>query len=262
MKVPSTPDADYLPELLHNVTIGNEKEMRILHQFLQQQTAAVGSVQNTSLLPVKPERHHRHSLPTNTTTIITTPATPPAAMVNAPVEIATNTSKSLAKATTTTKPSVTNASATSITTTTTLTTTSSTTSTVTTDRRLADIHRKLATIATARSTPESSQTDSDDFSPQIARKRKGVCARDILPRFSISIEDETISGGSSSAENTREQSPLALQQQKSMDSHIGVKTHRSRSSIVKSASALGLSLMSSASKCGKVLRVLNDFHSF
>lgn len=269
LKVPSTPDADYLPELLHNVTIGNENDMRMLHQFLQQQSTTVGvdnSSLNTSLQPLKPERHHRHSMPPNTTTIITTPATPPAAMVNAPVEVGTNISKTKAPSTTTTtttnnKSSISNpaniTTTTTATTNTTLatTTTSSTTlitttiTTGTTDRRLADIHRKLATIATAqRSTPESSQTDSDDFSPQIARKRKGVCARDILPRFSISIEDETISGGSSSAENTREQSPLALQHQKSMDSQIGVKNHRSRSSIVKSASALGLSLMSSAGK--------------
>lgn len=235
--------------------------MRILHQFLQQpSTAAANSAQNTSLQPLKPERHHRHSMPPNTTTIITTPATPPAAMVNAPVEVGSNITKPLTSTTTTTTPTITTNSQimTSKTTTTSslVTTTSSTTATAitstntgTTDRRLADIHRKLATLATARSTPESSQTDSDDFSPQIARKRKGVCARDILPRFSISIEDETISGGSSSAENTREQSPLALPHQKSMDGHIGVKNHRSsRSSIVKSASALGLSLMSSGSK--------------
>lgn len=39
------------------------------------------------------------------------------------------------------------------------------------------------------STPESSQTDSDDVSPQIQRKRKNT-QRDMLPRFSISIEDE------------------------------------------------------------------------
>lgn len=39
-------------------------------------------------------------------------------------------------------------------------------------------------------TPDSSQTDSDDVSPQIQRKRKTAHARDILPRFSISIEDE------------------------------------------------------------------------
>lgn len=40
------------------------------------------------------------------------------------------------------------------------------------------------------STPDSSQTDSDDVSPQIQRKRKNTHQRDILPRFSISIEDE------------------------------------------------------------------------
>lgn len=40
------------------------------------------------------------------------------------------------------------------------------------------------------STPDSSQTDSDDVSPQIHRKRKNTHQRDVLPRFSISIEDE------------------------------------------------------------------------
>jgi microtubule-associated serine/threonine kinase len=37
-------------------------------------------------------------------------------------------------------------------------------------------------------TPESSQTESDDVSPQIQRKRR-LHTRDSLPRFSISIED-------------------------------------------------------------------------
>ncbi|XP_017034205.1 microtubule-associated serine/threonine-protein kinase 3 [Drosophila kikkawai] len=189
LKVPSTPDADYLPELLHNVTIGNDAELRMLKHYLQQPPQ--GPTQRLQ---------QRHSMPPNTTTIISTPATPPpfqtqAAMVATP-------------------PMPTTAS------------------------------------SFSRSTPESSQTDSDDFSPQINRKRKGVCARDILPRFSISIEDETISAGSSSTENMnlpREQSPLALQHQpKSMDgtSSGSMKHHRSRS-IVKSASALGLSLMTS-----------------
>lgn len=40
------------------------------------------------------------------------------------------------------------------------------------------------------STPESSQTDSDDVSPQIHRKRRTVHTRDILPKFSISVDDE------------------------------------------------------------------------
>ncbi|KAJ1531101.1 hypothetical protein ONE63_005926 [Megalurothrips usitatus] len=39
------------------------------------------------------------------------------------------------------------------------------------------------------STPESSQTESDDVSPQVQRKRR-LHTRDALPRFSISIEDE------------------------------------------------------------------------
>ncbi|XP_034659666.1 microtubule-associated serine/threonine-protein kinase 3 isoform X1 [Drosophila subobscura] len=187
LKVPSTPDAEFLPELFHNVTIGNDTELRMLKHYLQQPTPA--ATQNL---------HQRHSMPPNTiSTNISTPATPtPATQTHAAGTIAT-------------------------------------------------------TVGSfSRSTPESSQTDSDDFTPQINRKRKGVCARDILPRFSISIEDETISAGSSSTENMilpREQSPLALQHQpKSMDgaSNGSMKHHRSRS-IVKSASALGLSLMTS-----------------
>lgn len=188
--MPSTPDADYLPELLHNVTIGNDAELRMLKHYLQQPTPSA-----TQRL------QQRHSMPPNTTTIISTPATPPPTQTQATTAAATP---------------------------------------------------PTATVGSfSRSTPESSQTDSDDFSPQINRKRKGVCARDILPRFSISIEDETISAGSSSTENMnlpREQSPLALQHQpKSMDgssSGSSLKHHRSRS-IVKSASALGLSLMTS-----------------
>ncbi|XP_034480757.1 microtubule-associated serine/threonine-protein kinase 1 [Drosophila innubila] len=189
LKVPSTPDTEFLPELLHNVTIGNDAELRMLKHYLQQPTPAAVRLQQ------------RHSMPPNTTTIISTPATPPP-----PTQSSTATPQ------------------------------------------------PTSVSSFSRSTPESSQTDSDDFSPQINRKRKGVCARDILPRFSISIEDETISAGSSSTENMniREQSPLALHHQpKSMDgscssgpSSFGVKHHRSRS-IVKSASALGLSLMSS-----------------
>jgi len=178
-----------LPELLHNVTIGNDAELRMLKHYLQQPVS--GQTQRMQ---------QRHSMPPNTTTIISTPATPPPTQTQAAMAATPPT----------------------------------------------------ATVGSfSRSTPESSQTDSDDFSPQINRKRKGVCARDILPRFSISIEDETISAGSSSTENMnlpREQSPLALQHQpKSMDgssSGTSMKHHRSRS-IVKSASALGLSLMTS-----------------
>lgn len=124
-----------------------------------------------------------------------------------------------------------------------------------------EISKPLSNMLTTLSTPESSQTDSDDFSPQISRKRKGVCTRDVLPRFSISIEDETPSGCSSSTENTREQSPYTLQHQKSMESAIGIK-NRTRSSIVKSASALGLSLTSAASKYYYTIFYSSRLHVF
>lgn len=38
-------------------------------------------------------------------------------------------------------------------------------------------------------TPDSSQTESDDVSPQIQRKRR-LQNRDSVPKFSISVEDE------------------------------------------------------------------------
>lgn len=58
------------------------------------------------------------------------------------------------------------------------------------NRKLVDLHQ-ISSLASRKtfSTPESSQTDSDDVSPQIQRKRK-TAHRDILPRFSISVEDE------------------------------------------------------------------------
>lgn len=93
-------------------------------------------------------------------------------------------------------------------------------------------------------TPESSQTDSDDVSPQIHRRRKGAHGRDILPKFSISVEDEhsSLDAGNSSSEN-RELSPLRRVQIPNQP----VK-HKSRS-VVKSASASGLSLMIPSGMC-------------
>ncbi|KAF5294843.1 hypothetical protein FQA39_LY00327 [Lamprigera yunnana] len=102
-------------------------------------------------------------------------------------------------------------------------------------------HRKISLeLSKVVSTPESSQTDSDDVSPQIQRKRKTGHARDILPRFSISVEDEhsSIETGTSSSENNRELSPVSRNQ----PPIIPPNKHRSRS-VVKSASASGLSLM-------------------
>jgi hypothetical protein len=51
-------------------------------------------------------------------------------------------------------------------------------------RELTDFPKKIANPTT----PESSQTESDDVSPQIQRKRR-LHNKDSLPRFSISIED-------------------------------------------------------------------------
>ncbi|CAH0562652.1 unnamed protein product [Brassicogethes aeneus] len=99
----------------------------------------------------------------------------------------------------------------------------------------------------AMSTPESSQTDSDDVSPQIYRRRKTGHGRDILPKFSISVEDDHSgfdTGTGSSSEN-REHSPLGGRLQQSSSSAVVPNTttkHKSRS-VVKSASASGLSLM-------------------
>lgn len=45
-------------------------------------------------------------------------------------------------------------------------------------------------VAACHSTPDSSQTESDDISPQIQRKRLAH-NRDKLPRFSISFDDES-----------------------------------------------------------------------
>ncbi|XP_050313246.1 microtubule-associated serine/threonine-protein kinase 3 [Anthonomus grandis grandis] len=103
------------------------------------------------------------------------------------------------------------------------------------ETRKISLDLSLCTITT----PESSQTDSDDVSPQIPRRRRAGHGRDILPKFSISVEDEQnfLGGGNSSSEN-RESSPLR---------RVPLPTsspgkHKSRS-VVKSASASGLSLM-------------------
>lgn len=83
------------------------------------------------------------------------------------------------------------------------------------------------------STPDSSQTDSDDISPQIQRKRRSAHTRDVLPKFSISMEDAF------------EHSAMHLEKSLALARISAVPTsgkHKSRS-VVKSASASGLSLM-------------------
>lgn len=96
-------------------------------------------------------------------------------------------------------------------------------------------------LSRTTSTPESSQTDSDDVSPQIQRKRRTGHSRDMLPRFSISVEDDhsSLETCTSSSENNRDLSPVNRNQ---TSSTTPVNRHRSRS-VIKSASASGLSLM-------------------
>lgn len=107
------------------------------------------------------------------------------------------------------------------------------------------------------STPDSSQTESDDVSPQIQRKRR-LHSREGLPRFSISMEDEhsTLDLAPPIPEVSRDLSPVAEKtksnnenanvQQPSLRSAVSpilpTTKHRSRA-VIKSFSATGLSLM-------------------
>lgn len=58
-------------------------------------------------------------------------------------------------------------------------------------KELSEPHVEQSTLSHhhSMSTPDSSQTESDDVSPQVQRKRR-LHTRDTLPRFSISVEDE------------------------------------------------------------------------
>ncbi|GJQ68805.1 hypothetical protein Trydic_g5065 [Trypoxylus dichotomus] len=114
------------------------------------------------------------------------------------------------------------------------------------DKDYSDIvpieHKKIAfSLSKTVSTPESSQTDSDDVSPQIQRRRKTGHARDMLPKFSISVEDEQSSlcfyrNIGESSENIRELCPKGP--------FCATPTSKTKSrAVVKSASASGLSLI-------------------
>lgn len=92
-------------------------------------------------------------------------------------------------------------------------------------------------------TPESSQTDSDDVSPQIQRKRKTGHARESIPRFSISIEDDRDDPQALPLPTTPVALEAALRKKDgSFELADALSKHRSRA-IVKSASDLGLSLL-------------------
>ncbi|XP_055922627.1 microtubule-associated serine/threonine-protein kinase 4 isoform X2 [Eupeodes corollae] len=222
LKVPSTPDADYLPELLNKVC---GEDVRIVNQYLRQQSLPSSSfIQQQSLssplqsaMSTNPQNEICNNLslaeqkPTTTgPDNVQGPSIPnenPTKQNVAVTEVIKISARRLEKMASLNIPE---------------------------NRKLIDAHQ--VSSMGARSTPESSQTDSDDLSPQIYRKRKTIYGRDILPRFSISIEDEA---SGSSSENTQDQSPLACEL-RNADSFSN--KHRSRS-IVKSASALGLSFM-------------------
>ncbi|KAL0276514.1 UNVERIFIED_CONTAM: hypothetical protein PYX00_004073 [Menopon gallinae] len=100
------------------------------------------------------------------------------------------------------------------------------------------------------STPESSQTESDDVSPQVQRKRR-LHSRESLPKFSISMEEDRSHTDSLNAPEApnRELSPV---EERAGSLHISSRVPslnlslltKSRSrGVIKSASASGLSLM-------------------
>ncbi|KAK8723064.1 hypothetical protein OTU49_011821 [Cherax quadricarinatus] len=105
-----------------------------------------------------------------------------------------------------------------------------------------------------QSTPESSQTESEDVSPQVQRRRRlHSHSRDSLPRFSISGEEDWLSLLFPSMESgsLRELSPVDEKPGASERLHMPrvnvppaspAFKHRTRQ-VIKSASASGLSLM-------------------
>ncbi|KAG8238601.1 hypothetical protein J437_LFUL018447 [Ladona fulva] len=109
--------------------------------------------------------------------------------------------------------------------------------------------KKENSPAHAQSTPDSSQTESEDISPQIQRRRR-LHTREALPRFSISVDEDRASS-MTTADMLRELSPVDESGKSSSETWTrvtpippispGVK-HRSRA-VIKSASASGLSLM-------------------
>lgn len=137
LKLPSTPDTDYLPEFLNTP---DRDEIQSIHQYLKQQ------------------QNYHHNKPLSS-------------IINKlPLSLSTSSSAIYNKNKTNDNDNKCFGD----------------------NRKLVNFHQ-ISSQAIQRktlSTPESSQTDSDDVSPQIQRKRKTTHARDILPRFSISIDDE------------------------------------------------------------------------
>lgn len=97
------------------------------------------------------------------------------------------------------------------------------------------------------STPESSQTESDDVSPQVQRKRR-LHSREGLPRFSISVEDETCGLAHPILEmdqgkgSKHDGSSFLPALRMAISPILPISKHRSRA-VIKSFSASGLSLI-------------------
>lgn len=94
------------------------------------------------------------------------------------------------------------------------------------------------------STPESSQTESDDISPQIQRKRH-IHSRDKLPRFSISIHgDEILDLAAAHRASTEEKNNSSTDSFESFTPLPLLPSGKQKSrSVIKSASTSGLSLV-------------------
>ncbi|XP_063594034.1 microtubule-associated serine/threonine-protein kinase 3-like isoform X8 [Penaeus indicus] len=122
------------------------------------------------------------------------------------------------------------------------------------------IKSKLEGGPVCQSTPESSQTESEDVSPQVQRRRRlHSHSRDSLPRFSISGEEEWLSllfpsmeGGSLRELSPVDEKPGASERLPMPRVNIPPSSpafkHRSRP-VIKSASATGLSLMIPSEDC-------------
>ncbi|XP_032679152.1 microtubule-associated serine/threonine-protein kinase 3 isoform X2 [Odontomachus brunneus] len=100
------------------------------------------------------------------------------------------------------------------------------------------------------STPDSSQTESEDISPQIQRKRH-THSRDKLPRFSISVDDEHILDLAAAANKDATEESKHNSSTDSFESFSAIpmlpSARQKSRSVIKSASTSGLSLVIPAS---------------
>ncbi|XP_033213967.1 microtubule-associated serine/threonine-protein kinase 2 [Belonocnema kinseyi] len=118
------------------------------------------------------------------------------------------------------------------------------------DSQLAVVKNEVAGgTSICLSTPDSSQTESDDISPQIQRKRH-VHSRDKLPRFSISIHgDETLDLAAAHRDAADDKHNSSTDSFESFTTALPLlPTGKQKSrSVIKSASTSGLSLVIPAS---------------